>query len=82
MAQTNNGSNCGGLMTVRFWKTAPLILLIYGVGQRTRDIVGEMQQHPCTPNLGQGGGMALEDAAMFAKCITNENTPEAALEAL
>jgi len=36
--------------------------------------------HPCTPNLGQGGGMALEDAAMFAKCITNENTPEAALK--
>ena len=36
--------------------------------------------HPCTPNLGQGGGMALEDAAMFAKCITGALTPEAALK--
>ena len=35
--------------------------------------------HPCTPNLGQGGGMALEDAAMFARCLTEANTPEAAL---
>ena len=35
--------------------------------------------HPCTPNLGQGGGMALEDAAMFAKCLTEANTAEAAL---
>jgi 2-polyprenyl-6-methoxyphenol hydroxylase-like FAD-dependent oxidoreductase len=25
--------------------------------------------HPCTPNLGQGGCMALEDALVLAKCI-------------
>jgi 2-polyprenyl-6-methoxyphenol hydroxylase-like FAD-dependent oxidoreductase len=25
--------------------------------------------HPCTPNLGQGGGMALEDALVLAKCV-------------
>jgi 2-polyprenyl-6-methoxyphenol hydroxylase-like FAD-dependent oxidoreductase len=36
--------------------------------------------HPCTPNLGQGGGMALEDAAMFAKCLTKANTLEIALK--
>lgn len=25
--------------------------------------------HPCTPNLGQGGCMALEDAVILAKCL-------------
>lgn len=25
--------------------------------------------HPTTPNLGQGGGMAIEDAAMLARCL-------------
>jgi 2-polyprenyl-6-methoxyphenol hydroxylase-like FAD-dependent oxidoreductase len=28
--------------------------------------------HPCTPNLGQGGCMALEDALVLAKCISAE----------
>jgi len=28
--------------------------------------------HPCTPNLGQGGCMALEDALVLAKCIKGE----------
>jgi 2-polyprenyl-6-methoxyphenol hydroxylase-like FAD-dependent oxidoreductase len=27
--------------------------------------------HPCTPNLGQGGCMALEDALVLAKCSAN-----------
>ena len=35
--------------------------------------------HPCTPNLGQGGGMALEDAAVLAKCIAQESQIEVAL---
>jgi 2-polyprenyl-6-methoxyphenol hydroxylase-like FAD-dependent oxidoreductase len=36
--------------------------------------------HLCTPNLGQGGGMALEDAAVLAKCFFDqEKPPEAAL---
>jgi 2-polyprenyl-6-methoxyphenol hydroxylase-like FAD-dependent oxidoreductase len=26
--------------------------------------------HPCTPNLGQGGCMALEDALVLAKCLS------------
>ncbi len=35
--------------------------------------------HPCTPNLGQGGGMALEDALVMAKSFGRETTPELAL---
>jgi 2-polyprenyl-6-methoxyphenol hydroxylase-like FAD-dependent oxidoreductase len=35
--------------------------------------------HPCTPNLGQGGGMALEDAAVLAKCFARETSPAIAL---
>ncbi len=35
--------------------------------------------HPCTPNLGQGGCMALEDAAVLAKCFDQEAAPEVAL---
>lgn len=27
--------------------------------------------HPTTPNLGQGGGMAIEDAALLARCLTH-----------
>lgn len=34
--------------------------------------------HPCTPNLGQAGCMALEDAMVLAKCIPQEPTVEAA----
>ena len=35
--------------------------------------------HPCTPNLGQGGCMALEDALVLAKCVTREATIAVAL---
>jgi 2-polyprenyl-6-methoxyphenol hydroxylase-like FAD-dependent oxidoreductase len=28
--------------------------------------------HPCTPNLGQGGCMALEDALVLTKCVERE----------
>jgi 2-polyprenyl-6-methoxyphenol hydroxylase-like FAD-dependent oxidoreductase len=35
--------------------------------------------HPCTPNLGQGGCMALEDASVLAKCIAKENSVETAM---
>ena len=35
--------------------------------------------HPCTPNLGQGGCMALEDAVVLAKCLDRENSMEVAL---
>jgi 2-polyprenyl-6-methoxyphenol hydroxylase-like FAD-dependent oxidoreductase len=35
--------------------------------------------HPCTPNLGQGGCMALEDALVLAKCIEREPSLELAL---
>jgi 2-polyprenyl-6-methoxyphenol hydroxylase-like FAD-dependent oxidoreductase len=35
--------------------------------------------HPCTPNLGLGGCMALEDALVLAKSFCKEATPESAL---
>ena len=35
--------------------------------------------HPCTPNLGQGGCMALEDALVLAKCVLQERSIESAL---
>ncbi len=35
--------------------------------------------HPCTPNLGLGGCMALEDALVLAKSFCRETTPELAL---
>ena len=35
--------------------------------------------HACTPNLGQGGCMALEDAAVLAKCFARETSPVVAL---
>jgi len=35
--------------------------------------------HPCTPNLGQGGGMAIEDAMVLAKCLSREPSIESAL---
>ena len=34
--------------------------------------------HPCTPNLGQAGCMALEDAAVLAKCVGSEPCIETA----
>lgn len=36
--------------------------------------------HPCTPNLGQGGCMAIEDALTLAKCLAHETRVEAAFE--
>ncbi len=35
--------------------------------------------HPCTPNLGLGGCMALEDALVLARSFSKEPTPELAL---
>jgi 2-polyprenyl-6-methoxyphenol hydroxylase-like FAD-dependent oxidoreductase len=35
--------------------------------------------HPCTPNLGQGGCMALEDALVLAKSLCREAHPRVAL---
>jgi 2-polyprenyl-6-methoxyphenol hydroxylase-like FAD-dependent oxidoreductase len=35
--------------------------------------------HPCTPNLGQGGCMAIEDALVLAKSLKVEGSPELAL---
>ena len=35
--------------------------------------------HPCTPNLGQGGCMALEDALALAQCLTEDAPIESSL---
>ena len=42
--------------------------------------------HPMTPNLGQGGCLAIEDAAILARCLAkyakDENDPDATQAAL
>src|SRR6185436_15414602 len=37
--------------------------------------------HPTTPNLGQGGCMAIEDAAVLARCMSNYSDIAMALRA-
>jgi 2-polyprenyl-6-methoxyphenol hydroxylase-like FAD-dependent oxidoreductase len=37
--------------------------------------------HPMTPNLGQGGCVAIEDAAVLARCLAGYGEPRAALRA-
>jgi 2-polyprenyl-6-methoxyphenol hydroxylase-like FAD-dependent oxidoreductase len=37
--------------------------------------------HPATPNMGQGGCMAIEDAAVLALCLPGSSDPAAALRA-
>ncbi len=36
--------------------------------------------HAMTPNLGQGGGIAIEDAVVIAKCLTDSPSVEEALD--
>jgi 2-polyprenyl-6-methoxyphenol hydroxylase-like FAD-dependent oxidoreductase len=36
--------------------------------------------HACTPNLGQGGGMAIEDAMVLAKSLHKHNEIKSALQ--
>ena len=47
-------------------------------GDRRVTLLGDAA-HPCTPNLGQGGGLALEDALVLAKSIEKQPSLEAAL---
>lgn len=47
-------------------------------GDRLVTLLGDAA-HPCTPNLGQGGGLALEDAMVLAKCIEKGTALEPAL---
>lgn len=37
--------------------------------------------HPATPNLGQGGGMAIEDAVVLAHCLSESESPQSAFRA-
>jgi len=47
-------------------------------GDRMVTLLGDAA-HPCTPNLGQGGCMALEDALVLAKCVDREASLQSAL---
>jgi 2-polyprenyl-6-methoxyphenol hydroxylase-like FAD-dependent oxidoreductase len=47
-------------------------------GQGRVTLLGDAA-HPCTPNLGQGGCMALEDGLVLAKCVAGEASLELAL---
>jgi 2-polyprenyl-6-methoxyphenol hydroxylase-like FAD-dependent oxidoreductase len=47
-------------------------------GDRRVTLLGDAS-HPCTPNLGQGGGLALEDALVLAKCVEKGTSVEASL---
>jgi 2-polyprenyl-6-methoxyphenol hydroxylase-like FAD-dependent oxidoreductase len=47
-------------------------------GDRMVTLLGDAA-HPCTPNLGQGGCMALEDALVLAKCVDREASLRSAL---
>ncbi len=49
-------------------------------GQGRITLLGDAA-HPCTPNLGQGGCMALEDAMALAKAMARESSLESALRA-
>ena len=49
-------------------------------GLRRMTLLGD-SIHPTTPNLGQGGCMAMEDAAILARCLAKENDPARALRA-
>jgi 2-polyprenyl-6-methoxyphenol hydroxylase-like FAD-dependent oxidoreductase len=48
----------------------------WGLGKVT--LLGDAA-HPCTPNLGQGACMALEDALLLAQCAAGEKSVEKAL---
>lgn len=50
----------------------------WGLGRMT--LLGD-SIHPTTPNLGQGGCMAVEDAAVLARCLAKENNPALAFRA-
>ncbi|MBV8859810.1 MAG: FAD-dependent monooxygenase [Acidobacteria bacterium] len=48
----------------------------WGVGRVT--MLGDAA-HPMTPNLGQGGCVAVEDAAVLARCLAKYKDPQVAL---
>lgn len=64
----------GGILKNGAYDLAPLER--WGHGSVT--LLGD-SAHPCTPNLGLGGCMALEDALVLAKSFSRETSPESAL---
>jgi 2-polyprenyl-6-methoxyphenol hydroxylase-like FAD-dependent oxidoreductase len=53
-------------------------LPIRGWSQGLVTLLGDAA-HPTTPNMGQGGGMAIEDAVVLARCLSEESSVAQAL---
>ncbi len=68
------GTNAGAILKNGAYDLPPLERW----GQGRVMLLGDAA-HPCTPNLGLGGCMALEDALVLAKSLCREATPELAL---
>jgi len=68
------GTEAGGIMKNGAYDLAPLKQWGHGRVMLLGDAA-----HPCTPNLGLGGCMALEDALVLAKSFAKEASPELAL---
>jgi 2-polyprenyl-6-methoxyphenol hydroxylase-like FAD-dependent oxidoreductase len=67
IAKFINATDESGILKNRACDFAPL--RCWGRGMVT--LLGDAA-HSCTPNLGQGGCMALEDALVLAKCVNRE----------
>jgi 2-polyprenyl-6-methoxyphenol hydroxylase-like FAD-dependent oxidoreductase len=74
VADLIDATDAGGILKNGARDSAPLRQ--WGRGMVT--LLGDAA-HPCTPNLGQGGCMALEDAMVLAKCAAAEYSLKAAL---
>ena len=48
--------------------------------QRGRVVLIGDAAHASSPMMGQGGGMAMEDASVLAECLRSRDTVEAALD--
>jgi 2-polyprenyl-6-methoxyphenol hydroxylase-like FAD-dependent oxidoreductase len=68
------GTEEGAILKNGAYDLAPLKR--WGYGRVT--LLGDAA-HPCTPNLGLGGCMALEDALVLARSFVKEASPELAL---
>ncbi|HEY8594388.1 MAG TPA: FAD-dependent oxidoreductase, partial [Devosiaceae bacterium] len=56
-------------------------MMLYGSWSKGRIALLGDAVHATTPHLGQGAGMAIEDALVLAEELTRADTPEAAFEA-
>ena len=56
-------------------------LMVYGPWSKGRVVLLGDAVHATTPHLGQGAGMAIEDAIVLAEELSAADTPEAAFAA-